>query len=98
MKVKTGKVICTKRSIFYSLLFIITVSILTVSLAWYIIEKQQLKHDFTDLNNRESGIQKAYLQNEVEKTLAEIEFLKNYHKVKILIQGFSNKSKVSEIH
>ncbi|MBN1819490.1 MAG: cache domain-containing protein [Prolixibacteraceae bacterium] len=80
MKIKPGNDVSIKRSIFFSLIFMATLSILLIGSTWYIIENQNLKRSIENLNSRELEIQKNYLKYEVNQVISDIEFRMEYNK------------------
>jgi PAS domain S-box-containing protein len=70
--------ISIKRSVFYSLIIIISISILSISILWFIDKNNDQIKKVKSLSTKEQIHQKQYLKKEVEQTIQKIELLLNF--------------------
>lgn len=82
MNSKNNRYVSLNRNILYSMLLVLILSIVSISLAWYLIEINSLKKSVEELKQNEPNYQKNYLKAELERILEHIKFVREYYKDK----------------
>ncbi len=79
MKLRKNKSTSIKKSVFYSLISIITISIVLLSAIWYFNKKQELINTTEYIKSQQLNQQKEYLKEEVNRAIDYITFTLEFH-------------------